>query len=122
MKETESEAVLEKKVAKLLEDLQLKKCQNTFIGNQRKKGISGGERKRTSIGVEILSNPSILFLDEPTSGLDSQTSFTIISYLKNLAVTENKAVIFTIHQPSSNSYDLLTRLLLMNKGRMVYQG
>ncbi len=122
LKETDPEDVLEKKVQKLLDDLQLKKCQNTFIGNQRQKGISGGERKRTSIGVEILSNPSILFLDEPTSGLDSQTSYTIINYLGNLARTENKAVIFTIHQPSSNIYGLFTTLLLMNKGQAVYQG
>lgn len=122
LKETDPEPVLEKKVEKLLEDLQLKKCQNTYIGNQRQKGISGGERKRTSIGVEILSNPSILFLDEPTSGLDSQTSYTIINYLGSLARAENKAVIFTIHQPSSNIFGLFTTLLLMNKGQMVYQG
>lgn len=122
LKETDPQHILEKKVEKLLDDLQLKKCQNTFIGNQRQKGISGGERKRTSIGVEILSNPSILFLDEPTSGLDSQTSYTIINYLGNLAKTENKAVIFTIHQPSSNIFSLFTTLLLMNKGEAVYQG
>lgn len=122
LKENKPVEVLQKKVDKLLDDLQLKKCQNTLIGNQRQKGISGGERKRTSIGVEILSNPSILFLDEPTSGLDSQTSHTIISYLKKLALQDNKIVLFTIHQPSSNIFDLFTRLLVMNKGRMVYQG
>lgn len=122
LKETDAQPILEKKVQKLLEDLQLKKCQDTYIGNQRQKGISGGERKRTSIGVEILSNPSILFLDEPTSGLDSQTSYTIINYLGNLARSENKAVVFTIHQPSSNIFSLFTTLLLMNKGQAVYQG
>jgi len=122
LKETDPEPVLEKKVEKLLDDLQLKKCQDTYIGNQRQKGISGGERKRTSIGVEILSNPSILFLDEPTSGLDSQTSYTIINFLGNIARNENKAVIFTIHQPSSNIFSLFNTLLLMNQGHMVYQG
>ncbi len=122
LKETDPEHILKKKVDKLIDDLQLKKCEDTYIGNQRTKGISGGERKRTSIGVEILSNPSILFLDEPTSGLDSQTSFTIINYLKNIAINENKAIIFTIHQPSSNIYDLFTGLLLLNKAEMVYQG
>lgn len=122
LKENQPQEVLNEKVDKLLNDLQLKKCQNTLIGSQNKKGISGGERKRTSIGVEILSNPSILFLDEPTSGLDSQTSFTIINYLRNLAIAENKAIIFTIHQPSSNIFGLFDKLLLLNKGMMVYQG
>jgi ABC-type multidrug transport system ATPase subunit len=122
LKDNLTQEEMDKKIDTLLDDLQLKKCQNTFIGSQSKKGISGGERKRTSIGVEILSNPSILFLDEPTSGLDSQTSFTIISYLGELARRENKAVIFTIHQPSSNIYGLFDKLLIMNKGKMVYQG
>lgn len=122
LKENSTQEEIDKKIDKLLDDLQLKKCQNTLIGNQSKKGISGGERKRTSIGVEILSNPSILFLDEPTSGLDSQTSFTIITYLGELAKRENKAVIFTIHQPSSNIFGLFDKLLLMNRGKMVYQG
>jgi len=122
LKENSTQDEINKKIDKLLDDLQLKKCQNTLIGNQSKKGISGGERKRTSIGVEILSNPSILFLDEPTSGLDSQTSFTIITYLGELARKENKAIIFTIHQPSSNIFGLFDKLLLMNRGKMVYQG
>lgn len=59
-------------VNSLLEDLQLTACKNTLIGNTEKKGISGGERKRTSIGMELISNPSILFLDEPTSNNISQ--------------------------------------------------
>jgi len=63
----------------------LVKCQNTLIGNSLIRGVSGGERKRTSIGVELLSNPSLLFLDEPTTGLDSSTSLTIVNILKDLA-------------------------------------
>ena len=106
----------------LLEELKLTKCKNTIIGNENRKGISGGERKRVSIGVEIISNPTILFLDEPTSGLDSQTSFIIIDFLKTLAETKNKAIIFTIHQPSSNIVNLFDRILLLNKGQCVYQG
>ena len=59
-------------------ELGLTKCADTLIGNVMIKGISGGERKRTSIGVELITNPSLIFLDEPTSGLDSETSLSLI--------------------------------------------
>lgn len=111
-----------KLVEDLLSELKLVNCQHTTIGSTAVKGISGGEKKRVSIGIEIISNPTIMFLDEPTSGLDSQTSFTIIDYLRNLALTKNKAIIFTIHQPSSNIYGLFDRLMLINKGQTVYHG
>lgn len=65
------------------------------------KGVSGGERKRTSIAVELISDPTVIFLDEPTSGLDSLTSYIIVSRLKKLAHQMNKTVIMTIHQPNS---------------------
>ena len=60
------------------------------------RGISGGERKRTSIGVELLTNPSIIFLDEPTTGLDSSTAFNVIDLLKRIALN-GRTVITTIH-------------------------
>lgn len=62
------------RVEAIIEDLKLNKCQNTFIGGPLIKGVSGGERKRTSIGVELITNPSLIFLDEPTTGLDSYTA------------------------------------------------
>ena len=113
---------IDNKINTLIEDLKLTKCADTLVGNDEKKGISGGEKKRVSIGVEILSNPHILFLDEPTSGLDSRTSFIIIEFLKEIAKKFNKAIIFTIHQPSSNIVMLFHRLVLLNKGELVYQG
>jgi ABC-type multidrug transport system ATPase subunit/ABC-type multidrug transport system permease subunit len=106
----------------LLEELKLTKCKDVRIGNEMKKGISGGERKRTSIGIEIISNPSILFLDEPTSGLDSQTSFVVIDFIKEIAKNKNIAVILTIHQPSSKILDTIDRILLLNRGELAYQG
>lgn len=112
----------ENEVNSLLEELKLTKCKDTRIGNETTKGISGGERKRTSIGVEILSNPAILFLDEPTSGLDSQTSFIVIDFMRQLAESRNRAIVFTIHQPSSNIFHLFDRLILLNKGQCIYQG
>ncbi len=62
------------RVDRIIDELKLNKCQNTKIGGELFKGISGGERKRTSIGVELITNPSLIFLDEPTTGLDSFTA------------------------------------------------
>jgi len=75
----------QERVNLILEDLKLNKCQNTHIGGQLIKGVSGGERKRTSIGVELISNPSLIFLDEPTTGLDSHTSTQVMKILQQLA-------------------------------------
>lgn len=76
---------LEDRVEELIVDLGLTSCANTKIGNTFIKGISGGERKRTSIGVELVTNPGIIFLDEPTTGLDSTTALQVILLLKKLA-------------------------------------
>ena len=84
------------------------------------RGVSGGERKRTSIGVELLTNPSIIFLDEPTTGLDSATSFHVINILKNLAKA-GRTIISTIHQPSSEIFGTFDKLLLMVQGNIIYQ-
>jgi len=74
-----------RKVKELLAELKLERAADTFIGGPMVKGISGGERKRVSIAIELITDPSILVLDEPTSGLDSFTSFLLITLLKNLA-------------------------------------
>jgi ABC-type multidrug transport system ATPase subunit len=68
----------------------------TKIGGTLVRGVSGGERKRTSIGVELITNPTLVFLDEPTTGLDSFTSLKIIKLLRNLAL-EGRTIITTIH-------------------------
>ncbi len=85
------------------------------------KGVSGGEKKRTALAVELMSDPQVVVLDEPTSGLDSLTSFIIVSELKALA-RAGKTVFLTIHQPNNEIYALFDTLLLMAEGRMVYQG
>jgi ABC-type multidrug transport system ATPase subunit len=61
------------------------KCQNTWVGGPLFKGVSGGERKRTSIAVELITDPSLIFLDEPTTGLDSFTAATVMDLLNGLA-------------------------------------
>ena len=93
-----------------------------MVGGDILKGILGGERKRTSIAFELISNPTVMFLDEPTSGLDSLTTFIIVQYLRKLAKEENKNMIMTIHQPSSELFYLFDELVLMAEGEIVYQG
>jgi ABC-type multidrug transport system ATPase subunit len=92
------------------------------VGGHLLKGISGGEKKRTSIAFELISDPSVVVLDEPTSGLDSLTSFIIIRYLKQLTSEQGKTIFMTIHQPNSEIYGLFDRLILMVEGRFIYQG
>ena len=95
-----TEEAKEERVNEIIKNLGLEKCRNTWIGDTRIRGISGGEKKRTSIGLELLINPSIIFLDEPTTGLDSTTSLNLIKFLNKLA-KQGRTVISTIHQPSS---------------------
>lgn len=86
------------------------------------KGISGGEKKRTSIGLELIANPPVLILDEPTSGLDSFTAFIIVDILKRIANKYKRTIILTIHQPSHDIFELLDKLILLDNGMTVYQG
>ena len=102
--------------------LKLDDCGNTKVGNESIRGMSGGEKKRTSVGCELITNPSLIFLDEPTSGLDSFTALKTLQILKNLTSKEDKQVIATIHQPSSDIFNMIDILLLLAKGNVVYYG
>ncbi len=84
------------KVDQLIRALGLERCQNTKIGNVFEKGVSGGERKRTSIAVELITNPSVIFLDEPTTGLDSVTALRICQVLAEMA-DNGRTIMCTIH-------------------------
>lgn len=77
--------------------------------------MSGGERKRTSIGVEIITDPSMIFLDEPTTGLDSYTAQTVVEILRSLALS-GRTVIATIHQPNSDTFAYFDKLMLLSHG------
>lgn len=83
----------------LVRQLKLEDCLDTIVGGLMLKGISGGERKRTSIAFELITDPHVILLDEPTSGLDSLTSFIIVRHLHDLARSRNKTIVMTIHQP-----------------------
>ncbi|KAL8171784.1 hypothetical protein V2J09_023588 [Rumex salicifolius] len=103
--------------------LNLKKCKDSIIGGPFLRGVSGGERKRVSIGQEMLINPSLLLLDEPTSGLDSTNAQKIVSMLAELAKGgTGRAVLVTIHQPSSKLFYMFNKVLLLSDGSPLYFG
>jgi ATP-binding cassette subfamily G (WHITE) protein 2 len=97
-------------------------CEHTIVGNTRRKGISGGERKRLCVAIELLNHPKLIFLDEPTTGLDSTTAFAVCKALKNLADSGECTVVCTIHQPAPNAFALFDNLILMKDGEALYQG
>lgn len=105
----------------VLREMGLTSCANTLIGNAQRRGVSGGERKRCSVAIELITNPRLLFLDEPTSGLDSTTAFKLVESLQMLA-RSGRAVICTIHQPQAKTFALFDKLVLLSKGRICYYG
>lgn len=113
---------LKKKVSELLKTLGLYDCRNVVVGDRLLKGISGGQKKRVSAGVELICSPSILFLDEPTSGLDSFSSLALIKALKNIAQQQNSIICCTIHQPSSELFALFDRVMCLRSGQTLFSG
>ncbi|KAJ3342991.1 hypothetical protein HDU91_000456, partial [Kappamyces sp. JEL0680] len=99
------------RVMEVIMQLGLNGCKNTRIGDEIDRGISGGERKRVSIGVEM-----------PTSGLDAFNAFNAMESLKKLASTEKKIVLCTIHQPRTDILDLFDRIVLLSAGKLVWFG
>ncbi|OIT00239.1 PREDICTED: ABC transporter G family member 11 [Nicotiana attenuata] len=102
-------------------EMGLQDCADTVIGNWHLRGISGGEKRRVSIALEILMRPRLLFLDEPTSGLDSASAFFVTQTLRGLS-RDGRTVIASIHQPSSEVFELFDRLYLLSGGKTVYFG
>ncbi|KAL7088140.1 hypothetical protein ACP275_13G110200 [Erythranthe tilingii] len=109
------------RVEMIVKELGLERCRHTRIGGGFIKGISGGERKRTSIGHEILVDPSLLLLDEPTSGLDSTSANRLLQILQDLGKA-GRTIITTIHQPSSRMFHKFDKVLLIAEGYPVYCG
>lgn len=119
---TVSDTERQERVDNVIGKLGLTKCAETKIGDDAHRGVSGGELKRTAIGVELVTQPNLLFLDEPTSGLDSSSAFTIVDMLQKLAHEDGTTVVCTLHQPRSNIFYLFDRLILLHAGRVLYQG
>ena len=109
-------------VDKILIDLDLMSIKDLTVGNPLEKYISGGQRKRLNIGLELMREPSVLFVDEPTSGLSSTDSEMVMLLLRQQA-SKGKLVIVNIHQPSSDIYKLLDKLWVMDKhGYIIFTG
>ncbi|GFQ06839.1 ABC transporter g family member 16 [Phtheirospermum japonicum] len=109
------------RVQSLIDQLGLRNAATTIIGDEGHRGISGGERRRVSIGIDIIHDPILLFLDEPTSGLDSTSAFLLVKVLQRIAQT-GSLVIMSIHQPSYRILRLLDRMIFLSRGRTVYSG
>lgn len=105
----------------VIAELGLGKARDTIIGNEKVRGISGGERKRASIGVQLITDPSVLFLDEPTTGLDSFQAFSVMESMKSMA-SNNRLVISVLHQPRSSIFAMFDQLLLISEARTIYFG
>ncbi|KAJ5195417.1 uncharacterized protein N7498_008855 [Penicillium cinerascens] len=110
------------RIRTLLEAFGIQKQANILVGTPIRKGISGGQKRRVSVASQLITCPKILFLDEPTSGLDSTASFEVMSYAKELARLNNIIIIASIHQPSTTTFQLFDKLLLLSGGRTCYFG
>ncbi|KAG5175579.1 P-loop containing nucleoside triphosphate hydrolase protein [Tribonema minus] len=115
-----TDAMRKVRVDRVLQQMGLEHARHTIVGTPLRKGISGGERKRLSVGLELLVEPKLLFLDEPTSGLDSVTALMLCNILRE--ISETCTVVCTIHQPQSKIYSLFDNLILLKAGDIAYQG
>ncbi|KAI1316673.1 ATP-binding cassette sub- G member 2 [Mortierella claussenii] len=109
------------RVYAVMQELNLTHIKDTKVGGAVIRGISGGEKRRVTIGIELLSSPSVLLLDEPTSGLSATDALNVANAIKGLA-HKGRTVILTVHQPRSDIYELFDDLLLLSKGKVVYFG
>ena len=110
-----TEEQLNQRVMEVLENLGLDQRKDLKVGNPLEKTISGGQRKRLNIALELIREPAILFLDEPTSGLSSRDSENVIDLLKELSL-KGKLIFVVIHQPSSDIYKMFDKMIIMDTG------
>ncbi|KAL3895831.1 MAG: hypothetical protein SGCHY_004460 [Lobulomycetales sp.] len=113
---------MQERVEEVISQLGLESCRDTRIGSRDKRGISGGERKRVSIGIELVTDPGIIFMDEPSSGLDAFNALNTIEIVKSLVVARRKMVLMTIHQPRTDILELFDKIILLSAGRIVFFG
>ncbi|KAG6554029.1 hypothetical protein Mapa_004949 [Marchantia paleacea] len=110
------------RVDNMITQLGLESCANTRVGNEKVRGVSGGERRRVSIGSDLIHDPAVIFLDEPTSGLDSTSALNVMQVLSKMAKTGRRTVILTIHQPSFRILETIDRVVVLGRGSVLYEG
>lgn len=113
---------LSSRVESLMQELGLSHVAGTRVGDERVRGISGGERRRVSIGVDVIHDPKVLLLDEPTSGLDSTSALQIIDMLKTMAETRGRTIVLSIHQPGFRIVKSFNSILLLANGSVLHHG
>ncbi|KAI3949348.1 hypothetical protein MKW98_023285 [Papaver atlanticum] len=116
-----SKAKKMERVQTVIDELGLRNAAKTIIGDEDHRGISGGERRRVSIGANMIHDPILLFLDEPTSGLDSSCAFMVVKVLQRIS-RSGRIVIMSVHQPSSRVVSLLDQVIFLSLGETVYYG
>lgn len=119
---TTSEKEIHDRVEDTIKSLGLEGCANNRIGGTFTRGISGGQRKRVSIAIEVVANSNVIFLDEPTSGLDAFNAHSLIETVKKLSIEQKKIVILTIHQPRPDLLEMFDKIFLLTQGRSVFFG
>ncbi|EOD31923.1 hypothetical protein EMIHUDRAFT_72112, partial [Emiliania huxleyi CCMP1516] len=107
---------------RLLLALGLESCQDTRVGNALIKGLSGGQKRRLSIGLALAKKPAVLLCDEPTSGLDAASAAAVMRLLKEASERLGTAVVCTLHQPSPSVFARLDLALVLSGGRSAYYG
>ncbi|KAL0375258.1 UNVERIFIED_CONTAM: ABC transporter G family member 23 [Sesamum radiatum] len=112
----------EARVEGLMQELGLVHVADGFVGDDENRGISGGERKRVSIGVDMIHDPPILLLDEPTSGLDSSSALQVIGLLSSMARTKQRTIVLSIHQPSYRIIQQIPNFLILSQGSVAHHG
>jgi ABC-type multidrug transport system ATPase subunit len=115
-------SVQHERVEQVILELGLKECADTRIGDDVFRGISGGEKRRTSVGLQLINDPRVLLCDEPTSSLDAFSAYNVIELLSRIAKTRNRSIFVTIHQPRSDIFELFDDIWVLAKGHLVYAG
>jgi len=101
--------------------LNLDRIQSSVVGDVKRRGISGGQKKRVNIGVELVSDPTVLFMDEPTSGLSAGDTLIVMKACRSMALMD-RSIVCIIHQPRYSVFTLFHDMMLLNKGQIVYFG
>ncbi|XP_063969217.1 broad substrate specificity ATP-binding cassette transporter ABCG2-like [Lytechinus pictus] len=118
---TVSKKERQERVEDVIFELGLSRVADSKIGNAIIRGVSGGERKRTNVGMELIIKPSVLFLDEPTTGLDASTANSVLNLLAQLS-KRGRTIIFSIHQPRFSIFRLFDQMHLVAAGKTVFHG
>jgi ABC-type multidrug transport system ATPase subunit len=111
-----SDQEIDRRVDQVIKDLGLESVKHLEIGKPERKVLSGGQRKRVNIALELVTDPALMFLDEPTSGLAADDTVALIDLLSNLAKRQGKTIIVTIHQPAREEYEKFNLALVMGYG------